>query len=181
MKHVIIMVMKRYFMLVFILCMLSSIVFADNSLKRTVDEIEQALLEKDIEVLNQHISLNSIISSKIKYMLSKVRSKKSIMAKSLGGLGGLSEPMLTKAVSKLTLSEFSKSSLELRKSYLSQLYVSKIDNRDQIGLVSGSFMGKPFSAAFVKNNDIWVLVSIQSTLVDHELQAALSSMTGVNL
>ena len=112
---------------------------------------------------------------KIKKYSSKAQSK-GILMKSAGKFINFSEPMITGSIVKLTLSEYSKSSYELRKAYIDNISVKKIGNMNQIAYASGVFLRKPFFASALKVNGKWVINSIESEWIDIEIKNALRAM-----
>jgi len=141
----------------------------DLSFKPTVDLVLKSLLDRDMENLNAHVDVGAIVKSKIKKYSSKAQSK-GILMKSAGKFINFSEPMITGSIVKLTLSEYSKSSYELRKAYIDNISVN------QIAYASGVFLRKPFFASALKVNGKWVINSIESEWIDIEIKNALRAM-----
>lgn len=148
----------------------------DMSFNKTVDVVQKALISGDLETLLQHVDLNGIIAGKISKYTGKAGSKGNLFQKSVGKVASMGGPVIVKAISKLTISEFSKSSGDIRRAYMKTVKIKKVGSTGNMGYVIGSFMGQPFFASAVKANNNWVITAIESPLVETELRNALKMM-----
>jgi len=172
---------KRVILSVMALILLVSSSYAakntkDLSLKQTVPIVINALLEKDVPLLERHVDFDNIVSGKVKKYANIAKGKESFLVKSAGKLTEMSEPVITKAIRKLTLSEYSKAKRSYVKWYVDRIDVKKVQSREQIGFVSGVFMGKPFFASVVNVSGYWVVKGLESPLIDEELKLTLRNM-----
>lgn len=146
------------------------------SFSKTVDVVQKALISGDMETLLQHVDLNGIIAGKISKYTDKAGSKGNLFQKSVGKVASMGGPVIVKAISRLTISEFSKSSGDIRRAYMKTVKIKKIGSTGNMGYIIGSFMGQPFFASAVKINNNWVITAIESPLVEAELRNALKMM-----
>lgn len=147
----------------------------NDSLKNTIALLRNALLKKDMQVLLKHIDFNGIIKAKVKGYAFRAQ-KKGFMLKAAGKIVSLGEPVINIAASKYILNEFSRSSLTLRKSYLSSLSINKCWDNGQAGVVTGTFMGELAILQALKINGKWVVVSVNSPLIDREFRDLLKML-----
>jgi len=146
---------------------------AETSFKSTLNQLKSALLNKDFKIINSHLALSGIIRSKVKKLSKQAQKNKSLLKRAVGKVAGFSEPLVTKATTKFVLREYGKSSRSLRAKYLKSLRFSKIKVKGKTAYAIGSFLGKPASVYAKKIKGKWVIVGVESPLIDADLKRIL--------
>ena len=152
----------------------SSLAYARHlSLPETIDSLRQALRQKDLGTLQSHIALESIVRSKLKRYALKAKRKESLTAKVAGQALSMSEGKLAPLATSYILSEFGHSSGGLRQSYLSSLKINRVMERGNYGVAVGSFMGEQVIISCLKIEGNWIVVGVDSPLIDREFRNLL--------
>lgn len=141
--------------------------------KQSLPVIKQALRNQNFKILDQQIALNGIVGSKIKKVIGKPKTKSSTGRKTLAGLLLKSEPLLTKLATNFIRQNYSKSSQAERNMYVATLIIKKVFEKPERGTAHGSFMGKPASFYAKKIKGKWVIVGVDSVIIDQEIDNLL--------
>lgn len=147
-----------------------------KSLDRTVGKIKQALLLKDYKVLNQQVALESIVKAKLRKYSGLLREKRSLMVRTAGKVMQMSEPVTAKIITNYILSQYNNSSLDQRSDFLSTFLPQRVHELEQVAYVSGCFMGAGITIAAANLNGEWVVVGVESPLIDNEFKKLLKSL-----
>ncbi|MBU0672678.1 MAG: hypothetical protein KJ732_06605 [Candidatus Margulisbacteria bacterium] len=139
--------------------------------------LQKAILDKDMAVLQKHIDLYGIIKSKIHTLSQKAQQKKSFRYKILGKTIGLSESILAKLASEVVIKEFKITPRAVRKRYLDQLKIEGIGQQGRQGYAFGAFMGKPFHIAAIKTKGKWLIIGVESEIIDQEMDYLLKALS----
>lgn len=158
------------------ICLASPGLARSLSLPETIDSLRQALRQKDMATLQSHIALESIVRSKLKRYALKAKRKESLTAKVAGQALAMSEGKLAQLATSYILSEFRHSSGGLRQSYLSSLKIDRIMERGNYGVAVGSFMGGQVIISCLKIENKWIVVGVDSPLIDREFRNLLKIM-----
>jgi hypothetical protein len=145
-----------------------------NDFGQTISLMQKALFEKNTDFLLEHIDLNGIVKAKIKKLSSQASKQKSKTSKMTGKAIGFTEPILTKLATHFITKEFSKSTLSLRQKYLDALIISKTGGNDQVGFAYGTFAGKPATIVAIKEQGKWIIIGVESPIIDQELNILLN-------
>ena len=60
--------------------------------------------------------------------------------------------------------------------FLQQLKITKVGNQGELGFARGSFMGAPLYISAVNNKGNWVIIDVESAIIDRELNNLLQSL-----
>ena len=168
-------------LLVFVIfILLSTAAFAISSqvqasFKQEPAIITHALLQKDLKTLQAHVDLSFIINRKIKLYAQRAETK-SLFSQIGGKLAGFSEPVITQALSRLAMAALNGSSLADRKYFTDNLHFNDVSAVGDVGMASGSFLGKPIFCSSTYENGRWVLAVVESPLIDQEIRNALKTL-----
>ena len=167
--------MKKLVISVVMLVLLIQLAGAEP-LNRTVSKIKQALLLKDYKVLNRQVALESIVKAKIRKFSGLLREKRSLMVRTAGRMMQMSEPVTAKLITNYILSQYNNSSLDQRSEFLNTFLPQKISELEQVAYVSGCFMGAGITIAAANLDGEWVVVGVESPLIDNEFKNLLKSL-----
>ncbi len=171
--------MKRLFIIILtFLCFLTATQsFAldkeTENFKATIDQLQLALVFADMDYVNKHLALDSILRAKIKKFSGLVQKQSGFWKGTAARIVGAGDSALAKTASSFILSQYSKSPKAQRKSYKRSLSLTNYSVKGDLGIASGSFMGKSASVAAKKINGEWVVVSAESPVIDAELKKIL--------
>lgn len=143
------------------------------SFRATIDLLENAIRSGDGNALAKHVDLNGILRYKIRRYSAKAEQKSSAVTRLAGRLAGFSEPAITGAASRFIMSEFSKSSPGLRGGYLRSLDLTKIGKAGRSAYAVGTFLGKPAVLSAVKIGTQWIIIGVESPIIDSEFKNLL--------
>lgn len=170
--------MKNIVILVVMLVLLVqlSVPAGAGSVDRAVSKIRQALLLKDYKVLNQQVALESIVKAKLHKFSGLLKVKRSLMVRTAGRVMQMSEPVTAKIITNYILSQYNNSSLDQRSEFLNTFLPQKISELEQVAYVSGNFMGAGITIAAANLDGEWVVVGVESPLIDNEFKNLLKSL-----
>jgi hypothetical protein len=170
--------MKKVLVVLLILALGAGLALAKPlTFKETVVMLQKALVAKDMAILSKHIALESIVRGKIKKYAHKAEAKDSVVFSVAGRLVSLSEPLLTKTVTNVVLSEYGKASPGYISSLVSTMKFKKIGEKGNVGYAAGSFYGSAGYLAGLKNaQGDWIIVGADSPVLDQELAAFLKRL-----
>jgi hypothetical protein len=156
---------------------LTALVWALNKetavFKETLDQLQLALVYQDMGYINEHLSLDGVIKAKIDQLSSLAQKQGGMWKKSAAKFAGLMDKVLAKTASTFILREYNKSPLALRKQYQQGLKLTTYQVKEDKGFASGIFLGQPASLTATKIKDEWVVVSVESPLINKELKRIL--------
>jgi len=145
-------------------------------LSRTVSKVKQALLLKNYKVLNRQVALESIVKAKLRKFSGLLKEKRSLMVRTAGRVMQLSEPVTAKLITNYILRQYNNSSLDQRSEFLTTFLPQKISELEQVAYVSGCFMGAGITIAAANLDGEWVVVGVESPLIDNEFKNLLKSL-----
>lgn len=138
-----------FYLIVTFLLAQAAIAIEKPHFSKTITLLRKAFLEKDIPTITKHVALSSIVRSKLK------------------------KKILTKAIVRLIIYQFSRSSRTEIKSYLSHLKIKKTGQKGRSAYASGSFMGEKTYLSAIWHQGSWVIVGVGSAFIDKELNKLL--------
>ena len=166
--------MKKVILSIFMLLLFSAPAFCiGNSLEDTIYLLKESFIEKNVPILLKHIDLDGIIRNKIRKYSRSAKNNKSLFLRTAGRVAGASEGMLVSTTATLAVSEFNKAPEEKIREYIDTVKFDKIGENNSSGYAIGSFWGKPFLIAAIKNSGDWKIIAVESTLIDAEIENAL--------
>ena len=121
-------------MILLVLSSVCSHAKTDPAFEKTVVLIKKALVSRDMSVLNKHVDLDAIVKAKVKKYTNKA-GQKGLLMRSAGGIVNFSEPLITKSIIKLAMSEYSKSSHDLRKAYVDNIKITRMGSLAQVSYI----------------------------------------------
>ena len=160
----------------FILAILISLTLAADAtptFKQTLPVIKQALRVQNFEIINQQIALNGIVSAKIKRVMAKTNAKPTTGRNTLAHLLLRSEPLFTKLAVNFIRQQYSRSSPAERNMYVNSLVIKKVFEKPDRATAHGSFKGNKASFYGKKIKGQWVIVGIESAIIDQEIDNLL--------
>lgn len=169
--------MSRCLTIVFLLLtLLAPAIAVDRPFKQMSPVLQQALLEKDLLTLEQHIDLYGIVLAKVKKLKSMAEKKSGVRYKLFSQAVGISEPVLATTISRIVIKEYKLTPRAVVKGYLARLKIEGIGEQGKMGYAYGTFLGKPFYLGAVKTNGRWLIIRAESEVVDHELEMLLRAL-----
>ncbi|MDI6731195.1 MAG: hypothetical protein QME05_01260 [Candidatus Margulisbacteria bacterium] len=172
--------MKKYFTVIFVLIivffMAASALASDQetaNFKATIDQLQMALVFGDMDYIHAHLSLNSILQAKIKKFSSLVQKQGGFWKRTAAKIVGAGESLAAKGAAVVIEKEYGKTSRSLRKFYKNSLNLSSYKVKGDKATASGSFLGSPALLSAVKIKGKWVVVGVESPLIDKEVKRIL--------
>jgi hypothetical protein len=147
----------------------------NNTFAKTIPQIQKALVNKDQKYISQHVALESIIRYKVDQYVKKAQQG-SMISKIGGFVASLGEGGASKLIAKMALSSYNKSSLSDRQYFLNQVKINRVTETKDKGSAAGSFMGKPLGLSGICKNGQWIIVAVESPLINLEIKNALKSL-----
>jgi len=147
----------------------------DGTFVQTLPLIQNALLNKDMPYLNQRIATEGIVKAKVDKILKKAESG-SFFSKVGGFIAEMNRGNISKTISGLALHAYTGSSAAQRKYYLSRVKIKHVQEKDNQGTATGLFMGEGLVISGIKKGGKWIIVEIDSPLIDQEIKFALKSL-----
>ena len=141
--------------------------------KATCDQLQLALVFGDMDYINAHLALDSIIQAKIKKFSGLVQKQSGFWKRTAAKIVGAGDSVLAKTVSGIAIKEYNKSPRSMRKQFKKNLSLTSYKVKGDTATASGSFMSSPASLYAIKKNGQWIVVGVESPLVDEEIKKLL--------
>ena len=141
--------------------------------KAAIDQLQLALVFGDMDYVHAHLSLDSILQVKIKKFSSLVQKQSGFWKRTAAKIVGAGDSLAAKGAAVVIEKEYSKTPRSLRKYYKQNLHITAYKVKGDKAFASGSFLGSPASLSAVKIKGNWVVVSVDSPLIDKEVKRIL--------
>lgn len=168
---------KKFAAIIVLFSLLSSFCAAEEapeiSFKDTLRILRKALAEKDLKTLNRHIALEAIIKAKVKKIASS-STEESLAKRLLGKAANAASALISKAIARITMAQYVKSSPAYIGKYLRNLKIDSVSVKGKSASAWGSFLGKPASLHAEKIKEQWVIVGAESEIIDSEIKNLLN-------
>lgn len=146
--------------------------------KATLDQLQLALVFGDLDYIHAHLSLDAILQAKIKQFSALVQKQSGFWKRTAAKIVGTGDFLVAKGAAVIIEKEYSRSSRSLRKYYKQNLALLSYKVKGDKAAASGLLLGAPASLFAVKTKGEWVVVGIESPLIDREVKRILKISGG---